>query len=283
MRIAKISKNNISYNLIIYFFLLWNAIKLFLINTDPIIQILNFVLSIGIYFCIEDIKLEIKNKKRFGFFLGLISLSLIIIRSFLLNSVEDKYYYLNLPFGIFALIIILKPLNQLFEFRNIILISFLLPLRKLFYIVFINFFVPLTRYLTWFVLYIIGKNPVFYNKSSLLIDDIEIKISNGCAGVDNLYFVLSIGIIYMLIFRLKDKFNIFLFSIFSFLISITVNIFRNTLIAIVVSSNNLHKDYIYHFLHDSYGSLIFSFISVSIISFFYFKLLNKELSIKDKI
>ena len=81
MGIANIFKNNFSYNLIIYFFLLWNAIKLFLINSDPIIQILNLLLSIGIYFSIEDIKLEIKNKKRFSFFVGLISLSLIIIRS----------------------------------------------------------------------------------------------------------------------------------------------------------------------------------------------------------
>ena len=280
MGIAKILKNNISYNLIIYFFLLWNTIKLFLINSDPIIQVLNLLLSIGIYFCINDIKLEIKNKKRLGFFLGLISLSLIIIRSFVLNSLEDKYYYFNLPFGIFALIIILKPLNQLFEFRSILLISLLLPLRKLFYITFIDFLVPLTKYFTWFVLYMIGKDPIIYNRRSLLIDNIELKISNGCAGADNLYIVLSIGIIYMLIFRLKDKYNIFLFSIFSVLISISVNILRNSIIAIVVSSNNLYKDDIFYFLHDSYGSLVFSFISATIVSVLYFKLLEKELNYK---
>ena len=279
MRIANIFKNNFSYNLIIYFFLLWNAIKLFLINSDPIIQILNLLLSIGIYFSIEDIQLEIKNKKRFSFFVGLISLSLIIIRSCLLNSVEDKYYYFNLPFGIFALVITLKPLNQLIQLKNILLLSLLLPLRRLFYAIFINLFVPLTKYFTWFVLFILGKNPVFYNNESLLIDNVEINISNGCAGVDNLYFVLSAGIIYMLIFRLKNKFNILLFSIFSALISIFINIFRNTLIALVVSSNKVYKDNLFYFLHDSYGSLLFSFISVTIVSLFYFKLLERELAL----
>lgn len=278
MRIANIFKNNFSYNLIIYFFLLWNAIKLFLINSDPIIQILNLLLSIGIYFSIEDIKLEIKNKKRFSFFVGLISLSLIIIRSCLLNSVEDIYYYFNLPFGIFALVITLKPFNQLIQLKNILLLSLLLPLRRLFYAIFINLFVPLTKYFTWFVLFILGKNPVFYNNKSLLIDNVEINISNGCAGVDNLYFVLSAGIIYMLIFRLKNKFNILLFSIFSALISIFINIFRNTLIALVVSSNKVYKDNLFYFLHDSYGSLLFSFISVTIVSLFYFKLLESELA-----
>ena len=279
MRIANIFKNNFSYNLIIYFFLLWNAIKLFLINSDPIIQILNLLLSIGIYFSIEDIQLEIKNKKRFSFFVGLISLSLIIIRSCLLNSVEDKYYYFNLPFGIFALVITLKPLNQLIQLKNILLLSLLLPLRRLFYAIFINLFVPLTKYFTWFVLFILGKNPVFYNNESLLIDNVEINISNGCAGVDNLYFVLSAGIIYMLIFRLKNKFNILLFSIFSALISIFINIFRNTLIALVVSSNKVYKDNLFYFLHDSYGSLLFSLISAIIVSWFYFKLLERELAL----
>lgn len=282
MGILKISKQNISYNLIIYLFLIWNAIKLFLINSDPIIQILNLLISIGIYFSIEDIKLEILNKKRFGFIVGLIGLSLTITRSFLLNSLEDKYYYFHLPFGILALIVTIKPLNKFFELRNILLISLLLPIRRLFYAILINFLVPLTKYLTWFVLFMLGKNPIFYNNRSLLIDDVEIKIANGCAGVDNLYFVLSTGIIYMFIFKLKYKYNIFLFAIFSVLISITVNVFRNTLIAIVVSSNKLYKDDVFYFLHDSYGSLIFSFISVSMISVFYFKLLEKELSIKEK-
>ena len=122
----------------------------------------------------------------------------------------------------------------------------------------------------------LGKNPISYNKS-LFFEDVELKISNGCAGADNLYFVLSTGIIYMLIFRLKNKFNILIYSIFSILISIIINIFRNTLIALVVSSNKVNKDNLFYFLHDSYGSLLFSFISVTIISIFYFKLLEREM------
>ena len=167
------------------------------------------------------------------------------------------------------LIIIFKPFNKLFELRNILLISLLLPFRKLFYSISINFLVPLTKYLTLFALFILGKDPISYKKS-LIIDDIEIRILNGCAGADNLYFVLSTGIIYMLIFRLKDKLNILFFSIFSILVSISINIFRNTLIALVLSSNKLYKDSVFHFLHDSYGSLLFSFISVTIISMLYF-------------
>ena len=276
MEITKISKKNFYYNSIIYFFLFWNAIKLFLINSDPIIQVLNLLISSGIYFYIEDLKLEIKKKKKLSFFLGLIFLSLTIIRSFLLNSVEDKYYYLNLPLGIFALIAILKPVNKLVDLRNIFLLSLLLPLRRLFFFISINFMMPLTKYLTWFVLFMLGKNPISYDKS-LFINDVEVRILKGCAGVDNLFFVISTLTIYMFIFRLREKYNIFFIIVTSFLVSIIINIFRNSIIALVVSSNKSYKDYLYNFLHDSYGSLFFSFISVTIVSLIYFCLLNKEL------
>ena len=272
----KYQKKNFSYNPIIYFFLFWNAIKLFLIHADPIIQVLNLLISLGIYFYIEDLKLEIKKNKRFGLFLGLIFLSLTIVRSFFLNSVEDKYYYLNLPLGIFALVTLLKPDNELVDLKNIFLISILLPLRRLFFLISINFMMPLTKYLTWFFLFILGKNPISYDKS-LFIDEVEVRILEGCAGVDNLFFVMSTLTIYFFIFRLREKYNIFFIIISSFLVSIITNIFRNTIIALVVSSNKSYKDYLYNFLHDSYGSLFFSFISVTIVSLIYFCLLNREI------
>ena len=39
-----------SLNILIYIFLVWNSLKLFLINADPIIQLLNLLISSGIYF-----------------------------------------------------------------------------------------------------------------------------------------------------------------------------------------------------------------------------------------
>ena len=200
--ISNILKKDFSYNFIIYLFLIWNVIKLFLINSDPIVQVLNLLVSGGIYFYIEDLKLEIRNKKSFTFFLGLVVLFLTIIRSFLLNSVEDKYYYFNLSFSIFALILIFKSSNKFFDLRNIFLLSLLLPLRRVFFELSINFGMSLTKYLTWFVLFIIGKNPIPY-KNSLFVNDVQIRILSGCAGADNLYFVLSTLVIYMFIFGLR--------------------------------------------------------------------------------
>ena len=64
MRIVeRIKSKSFNFNLFIYLFLIWNSIKLLIINSDAIIQILNLLLSLGIYFCIEDKKLQIKSKK----------------------------------------------------------------------------------------------------------------------------------------------------------------------------------------------------------------------------
>ena len=125
----------------------------------------------------------------------------------------------------------------------------------------------------------LGKSPIS-SVQSLFIDGVEIRILKGCAGADNLFFVLSTVIIYMLMFRLTVKFNIIFICISSVLVSIVINVSRNSLISLIVSSKNSYKDSLYIFLHNSYGSLFFSFISVTIISLIYFRLLNKELKHK---
>ena len=113
-------QKNFYYNSIIYFFLFWNAIKLFLINSDPIIQVLNLLISSGIYFCIEDKKLIIKNIRRIDFFIGIMGITFTLIRSFLLYNIDDKYYYFNLPIGIF-LIIIVNPYKKFFYLKRFFL------------------------------------------------------------------------------------------------------------------------------------------------------------------
>ncbi len=273
----KIKKKFINFNLIIYLFLIWNAFKLFLINSDPIIQILNLLLSLGIYFCLEDKNLQIKSKKRLSFFIGLVGTAITFCRFYILNTLEDKYYYFNLPIGIFFLIIILKPFNQFFYFKEIFFISLLLPIRRIFF-EFANYLLgSLVPYLTWFVLFCIGKNPII-DGENIFIANHQLVLGKGCLGSDNLYFVLATLFIYFVIFRLRKFNNIGIIISFSIIISIFINILRNTILALLVSSLLPYKDEIFYFLHDSYGSLMFTFFSVYIISFMYFKLLDKELS-----
>ncbi len=278
MKFLETIKSEISkYNLFIYIFLIWNAFKLFFINSDPIIQVLNLLLSIGIYFCIEDKKLKINNRRRLDFFIGIIGITFTLIRSFFLNNVDDKYYYFNLPIGIFFLIIILNPFKEFAYLKNIFLISLLLPFRRLFFEL-ANFSLgSLIPSLTWFVLFSLGQNPIL-DGQNITIKDHQFVLSKGCWGADNLYFVLATLIIYSCIFRLRKIKNISILIMFSTLISIVINVIRNNLLVFIISSNISNREDIFVFLHDSYGSLIFSFFSILIISFLYFNFLNKELN-----
>ena len=144
----------------IYIFLVWNIVKLFLINADPLIQLLNLLLSSGIYFVLEDEKTLINLNNKLNFFIGICGFTIVILRSFFLNSILDKYYYLHLPLGILFLIIIFKIPNNKNYFKKIFFISMLLPFRRVFYEIFIPLLMPLTKFLTWGVLFCIGKNPI---------------------------------------------------------------------------------------------------------------------------
>ena len=63
------------------------------------------------------------------------------------------------------------------------------------------------------------------------------------------------------------------------LIPIFSNSIRNTLLALIITLNINIRDKMFIFFHDSYGSLIFSLISLLIISYLYFNLLEKELNL----
>ena len=265
---------NIKY--FVFLFLIWNIFKLFQIKADPIIQLLNALLSIGIYFDIEDKDIKLNIKLR-SFFMGIILFLIVFIRSLLLTTVADKFYYLLLPFGIFSICLLAKNFRQKKYFRNIIFISLLLPFRRVFFYIFNPLLLFLTKHFTFFLLFSLGVDPVLINRS-IYLGNSELVISDGCGGADNMYFVISTVIIYFLNFRLRNKINLTIIFLITFLVPLFSNIFRNTLLALIITLETDYRDILFNFFHESYGSLTFSFISVSIVSYIYFKLIDKELS-----
>ncbi len=274
-------KNFFNIKLIIYTFLLWNIFKLFHINADPIIQLLNVLLSFGMYFDIEDkdLIIERRNKLNKNLFLGLLLFIIIVIRSFYLVDVSDKFYYLLLPFGISAISLIGKSSFGLNPFRNIIFISFLLPLRRIFFFLINPVLLFITKYLTFFTLLCLGTESNLINRS-IFIGGSELVISDGCGGADNMFFAICSVIIYKIIFSLKNATNKLFICLITFIVPTLINVIRNSLLALVINLETNSRDNIFAFLHDSYGSLIFNFISLLIISYFYFKLLNQELDLR---
>ncbi len=266
-------------NSLIFSFLFFNALKLYQISADSKIQLLNLLLSLGIVSLLEDRNKKIKGFKRYKNFKRFFGVSLFImtlVRSFFLTTYEDKFYYFLLPIGIFSILLFLFEWEDKNLYKNIVIISFLLPLRRAFVFLLDFLLLPVTKYLTWLILFSIGKEPILIGKS-IFINKAELIINDACLGADNLFFVICAVYIYMIIFKLRSSKNLKIITLITILVPITINVFRNVLLAITVSIESNYRDDLFNFFHDSYGSLLFSLISVSIVSRVYFSLLNSEL------
>ena len=263
------------FKFLTFSFLIWNVFKLFQIKADPIIQMLNVLLFIGIYFEIEDKDFNFKSKG-INLFIGILLFTIVIVRSFLLSTTSDKFYYLLLPSGIFSISLITNNFWKIKYFNNIILISLLLPLRRLFFYIFNPILLFFTKYLTLFTLMCLGLDPILIDRS-IFLGDSELVISEGCGGADNMFFAISAVIIFKIIFSLKKRFNLVFIYFITFFIPLIVNVLRNSLLAFIITLNAKYRDQMFIFFHESYGSLLFSFISLFLISYIYLQFLNKEL------
>ena len=181
-----------------------------------------------------------------------------------------------MPSGIFSILLIIYESKDLNFYKNILNICLLLPLRRLFVYLLDFILLPVTKYLTWIILFSIGKEPILIDES-IFINRSELIIGNACLGSDNLFFVICSVYIYSIILKLKNYQNIRIIAFITIIVPLLINVFRNVLLALIVSFEFNYKDDMFYFFHDSYGSVLFSLVSVSIVSKVYFSLLNSEL------
>ena len=99
-----------------------------------------------------------------------------------------------------------------------------------------------------------------------------------CSGVEQLIFTVSVVVIFLLVFPLERAMNIAAVLIAAVLSAIVINVVRISLLAYLTSWSNKSGMPAFYFLHDSYGSLMFSFVAVSLVGWLYLKLLDHELS-----
>ncbi len=268
-----------SSNLYIFSFLGFNAFKLYQISADYRIQLLNLLLSLGIIILLEDRNKKIeffRQDKGIIRYLGISLLIAILARSSFLKTVEDKFYYLLLPSGIFSILLFLYESEDINLYKNVVSISLLLPFRRAFVFLLNFLLLPLTKYFTWIILFSMGKEPILIGES-IFINQSELIIGEACLGADNLFFVICTTYIFFMMFKLKTLRNIRLITLLTIVVPVLMNILRNVLLALIVSIETNYKDDMFNFFHDSYGGLLFSLISVSIVSKVYISLLNSEL------
>jgi len=256
----------------------WNSVVLWQSGQPENIQVLTLLLWLGLVVSLEDqLHLLWPRPYSVSFFAGAAILTATLIRGFWISNDQDHFVYLLLPLITVGLVLLVRPITQWQSFRTPLTIALLLPLSRVFTAVLPPILNPLTAHLTWACLYALGFQATL-NRAEVRIGDGGVTVLGPCSGVEQMIFTVSVVVIFLLVFPLEKVKSIIAVLIGAVLAAIAVNVVRISLLAYLTSLPKKSGMPAFHFLHDSYGSLLFSLVAVSLVSWLYLKLLDRELT-----
>ena len=256
--------------------IIWNIFLFYYSYKSTELQIYNLLLTSGIIFICEDSLDEIKiSKKNYLKFISSLLITLLLIRGIYSISDRDPLSYLSLLVINFSFLLLIEnPL--LFKFsKQIIFLSFLMPLRFILKPLITTVFTQFTIKSTWLILNTLGYSSNIYD-NNILFKNTGIKILEACSGSDQIIFCITLTIILMICYPLKSKLNIFLITIYSLAAGLIENSIRLAILAIFVKNNTIYSTNLFNFFHNSFGSLIFPLISTISIMMIYSNFFKKE-------
>ena len=114
--------------------------------------------------------------------------------------------------------------------------------------------------------------------NSIIWSDYKMIINGACSGKEILFQTITISIIFLLAFPLKNKYQIILLSIIAPIIALLSNLARISLLSLFISLNNL---WLFDRFHGMWGSLIFGSLASIIFAKIYIKIVERNLSNLD--
>jgi cyanoexosortase A len=257
----------------------WNVAVFWLSNQIETTQVLNLLLWLGIWMALEDQGPSLwPRPSRASAFGGTLLLVLTVARSSLATNTQDRFIYLVLPLLAIGLALLNRPPGQWRRFWKPLAIALLLPLSRLITNgVLPGILVPVTAKLAWALLYALGFR-AFLDGAEVQLGSGGVLVFGACAGIEQLIFTVSVVVIFLLLFPLERLLHIALVITASIVGAVLVNGVRIALLAYCTSWPDKAGMPAFTFLHDSYGSLLFSLVAVSIVGWIYLKLLDRELA-----
>lgn len=257
----------------------WNVLMFWLSQQNETTQVLNLLLWLGIWIALEDQGSRLwPRPSRASAFGGTFLLVLTVLRSSLITNNQDRFVYLVLPLLAIALCLLNRPPGQWRRFWKPLAIAMLLPLSRLIANGALpGLLIPVTAKLVWALLYAFGFR-AFLHGAEVQLGSGGVLVSGACAGIGQLIFTVSVVVIFLLVFPLENWMHIGLVIAASIVCAVLVNGVRIALLAYFTSWPNQTGMPAFDFLHESYGSLLFSFVAVSIEGWIYLKLLDRELA-----
>ena len=257
----------------------WNVAVFGLSHQLETNQVLNLLLWLGIWMALEDQGPSLwPRPSRASAFGGTLLLVLTVARSSLTTNTQDRFIYLVLPLLAIGLALLNRPPGQWRRFWKPLAIALLLPLSRLITNGALpGLLVPVTAKLTWVLLHALGFR-AFLDGAEVQLGSGGVLVFGACAGIEQLIFTVSVVVIFLLLFPLERLLHIVLVITASIVGAVLVNGVRIALLAYCTSWPDKAGMPAFTFLHDSYGSLLFSLVAVSIVGWIYLKLLDRELA-----
>jgi len=227
-------------------------------------QIINLLISYGIYDFYNNV--EFKVEKKVNIFKTILAFSLLIItlyRSFWLH-INDNFIFLFFPLLLISLDLFFNNIFNTINNLKPILMALLFPIGKLLFIPLSIVLTPFSTLFTWITLNALGFYSVMSGQE-IFFSNSGINITFSCSGAGQIIFSFTAMLIFNFCFPLKNR-KFLLIQLFrTFLFTFSINIIRLFLLTIFVNTAGRVDDFsIFDYLHGGNGGLFFTFFSILI-------------------
>lgn len=241
--------------------LILNIIILITLEVSIYDQVLNLLISYGVYVYNKNIKLTYdKNINNYQLIIATFIFIITIYRSFWLH-IEDNFIYLFLPLLLISSALFFTDIYKIKNNFKPFIISFLFPIGKVIFVPLAIIINPFSTVITWLLLNAFGfysvmdGQEIFYNNNG-------ISVTFSCSGAGQLIFCITAMIIFNFCFPIKNKKLFFIQLYRSFLFTFSLNIIRLFLLAVFSNTVNSSGFSMFSYLHGGNGGLLFSFFSM---------------------
>lgn len=211
----------------------------------------------------------------FSSFFGLSLIALLLIKSISLTSLGGFLYLSPAIFG-FGLALLASGFKGLKQYRGELLVLSSISLPKVLPLSLIDISLLTAKFaslILWYTGFEVARNGVY-----IYLPTGSVEVYPGCSGLELIFQMLTLALLFLLMFPQKGKQKIIV-PIIAATLGFVVNGVRVALMAVLVAQG--HKE-AFDYWHQGDGSLIFSLIAVLLFGLFcWFSLRKTELGNKD--
>lgn len=254
-------------------------------QTQPSLVLYVLLLWFGALICLEDRLERLRPRpSTFSLFTGSLLLLWCLWRTIQIASPQAVVAFLT-PLEGLALVLICASFLRIASFWQPLLILFSLPVYRLLTqanplnLKLEGWLSPFTAATASTLLNTLGLES-FSSGRLVQTPTGAVKVLNACSGLDQLGQVLGVALIFCLAFPLRKWLHLVVVWVAALVLPILTNAARIAILAQIVSieASPVKSDrYWFNFFHDSYGSLIFSGISVALFGALYLWVIEREL------